>query len=268
MADLLALARAEQEHAKALLRRRLWGHGATGIIGLLGLVLDEPLVFALPGLAIATEAYAWWTRLLGTGAHERAEEGRRRAVLARELGSDPDCLGSASVKAEFSANARSEAARWVDPDYFSSAEDPGPARLRESLQESAFWSSHLYRAAGRASSVHLGLTTAAIVGALLVVFGIDAGDAGVAAARIVTVLVAAFVASDQLGMAISYFSAAKMSARVVERLDNVQVTSLGQMLAVYGDYSVATAQAAPIPTKLYLREHDAIDEAWRNRSRS
>jgi hypothetical protein len=35
---------------------------------------------------------------------------------------------------------------------------------------------------------------------------------------------------------------------------------------VYGDYAAATAQAAPIPTKLYLEQRDAIDAAWRNRS--
>jgi len=34
-------------------------------------------------------------------------------------------------------------------------------------------------------------------------------------------------------------------------------------LAVFGDYSLATAMTPPIPTVLYKQRHDHIEKAWR-----
>ena len=36
-----------------------------------------------------------------------------------------------------------------------------------------------------------------------------------------------------------------------------------RVLAVFGDYSVATATTPPIPTVLYRQRHDHIEKAWR-----
>lgn len=264
MADLLSLARAEQEYAKVLLRRRWGSHAVTLALGLVGLVLLEPLVYVAPVLALGSESYAWWLRFQAEEAHERAEEGRRRAVLIRELGAGSREVHASTVRVEFSSRARATASQWADPDYFAAEDRPGPRRLLESLQESAFWSCHLYRAAGRERVLALVGLVAVIVGSLVAVFSIEA-DGATAAARAATVMLTVLVASDELGFALSFFSAGRSAGRVVERLEAVTPDSLAQVLAVYGDYSTATALAAPIPTRLYKRHHDAIDEAWRDR---
>jgi len=268
MASLLALSRAEQERAKTLLRRRLWAHGGTLVLGLLALTVGEPVVYALAVLALITEGLAWYLRFAAAESHGLAEEGRRRATIVRELGTDPDTLGTASLVASFSDKARTDASHWDDPDYFAAVNEPGPERLRESLQESAFYSCRLYRAAGRRVLVRLGLITATVIGATLGVFSIEAVTGTEAAARAATVILAVLITTDELGLALSYFAAARTSERTVSRLDAVVPANLGQMLAVYGDYAAATALAAPIPTKLYSKQHNGIDAAWRGRARA
>ncbi len=266
MADLLALARAEQERAKTLLRRRLWCHGATLAFGLISLALPEPLVYAASVLALASESLAWYLKYVAGEAHQRAEDGRRRVLLARELGSEPDPLARASLLAAFSKHARRDAARWDDPDYYAAAGRPGLQRLSESLQESAFWSARLYCLAGRAESLRLTGIVAVIVFAVFVLNVIDAGSAAAVAARAATVALATLIVVDELGVALSWYAAAAASSKVSDRLEQVDSGDLGQMLTVFADYAVATATAPPIPTKIYISHHDVIDEAWKARS--
>jgi hypothetical protein len=38
------------------------------------------------------------------------------------------------------------------------------------------------------------------------------------------------------------------------------------MLVAFSDYSVPTALGSPIPTKMYLAQHDLIEAAWHVRS--
>lgn len=265
MASLLALSRAEQERAKRFLSGRLWAHTGTLLLGLLALVVKEPVVYGLPVLALATEGVAWYLKFAGMESHSLAEEGRRRAVLMAELGTDPDALGTADLRASFSATAVTTAAAWEDNEYFASSATPGVARLTESLQESAFWSCKLYRTAGRRTLLRLIAAVAFLVLVLLALFSIDATSAAEAMARAATVVLATLVTADLLGVSLSYMAAGRTAERVVRRLDAIDNADMGQLLAVYGDYATATATAAPIPSSLYRQEHDKIDAAWRSR---
>jgi hypothetical protein len=96
-------------------------------------------------------------------------------------------------------------------------------------------------------------------------FSVDSGSAAEASARAATVVLATLITADELGVALAYLDAGRTSERVVARLDTTDSADLGQMLAVYGDYATATAQAPPIPTGLYTRRQAAIDTAWRGR---
>lgn len=264
--DLLALPRAEQERAKVRLRARLWAHGGTFVLCSVALFATEPAVYVTAVLALCTEAAAWFLRFQAGALHDQAEQGRRRATLIGELGSDPDSLSTSGLLADFSDAARVAAPKWSDPSYYASAQSPGPERLRESLQESAFWSSRLYRAAGQKVLMRTALLSALVVIGLLLAVGLDAASAGEAAARAATVALATLITADELGMALAYFGAGRTSDQVVTRFDMVDPADLGQMLAVYGDYATATALAPPIPDKLYRKRHDATDAAWRSRS--
>lgn len=265
MASLFALSRAEQERAKILLKYRLWAHAGTLVLGLVALVLVEPAVYALPVLALITEGAAWYLKFTAMEAHGLAEEGRRRAVLIGELGADPDTLATAELRATFSDKARSTSARWEDPDYFSSSASPGFARLTDSLQESAFWSSRLYGAAARRDVLRIVAVVAVLVVVLLVLFSVDASSAAEAMARAATVFLATLITADLLGAALAYMAAGRTSGRVVRRLDRIDPSDAGHLLAVYGDYATATAMALPIPSDIYRKQHDKIDAAWRDR---
>lgn len=262
MAELLALSRAEQERAKHLLARRLYLHLGTLGLGLLAVFVDSPWVYIAGGLALVTEAAAWWMRTLGLEAHEAAEAGRRRAVLTRELGYDPDRLNTATLNAEFSSWARAHAAEWDDPAYYATTGPVGPARLCEAQREASFWSARLYRAAGRNRCLLLAGIASAIVVLTLLIMVVDAGTPGALAARAATVALATLVAVDELSVCTGFYAAARVSDRTAQALTTINPQDIGQVLSTFSDYAVATALAPPIPTRIYLREKDQLEAAW------
>ena len=74
------------------------------------------------------------------------------------------------------------------------------------------------------------------------------------------------VAVDEMSLVLSLFSAARVSGDVVRQLDKApRANQMASLLVTFADYSVATALGSPIPTGLYLAEHDKIETTWRSR---
>jgi hypothetical protein len=141
---------------------------------------------------------------------------------------------------------------------------PRPA-TRAALQESAFWSSQLFREAARSRLVGLCVIAAIIVILALLVASIDTGDAGAVAARAATVALATLITADEGSGILASFAAARVAGDVVRQLDADQTMDTGRLLAVFADYSVAGALSTPIPTRVYEKRHDRIETAWRSR---
>jgi hypothetical protein len=204
-------------------------------------------------------------RFNGYRRHSLAEEGRRRALLADGLGTSIDELALRDLRLRFSEKAEQAASTFEDADYYASEAPPGPARLRATMQESAFWSRHLYGAASKAAGVIAGILLVLVVIALFVVIGTNSASASVAVARIGALFLSFLVFSDIATQALAWFDAAAKSNDVYLRLQAVDLTDEATAMAVFGDYSVATATTPPIPTFLYKRRHDHFEEAWRCR---
>jgi hypothetical protein len=213
-------------------------------------------------MALVCECAAWWLRYQAGEQHLRAEEGRRRETLIRALGTEPSRIDVVDVPQRFSARARSNAEKWEDPNYWATQASPGPKKLRASLHESSFWSKHLYRkAAHRAFKRTGGLVGVALLGLLILVL-VGAGDAKVAAARLLVVGLSFLVATDELSEAVAWRSAS-LGADATERdLRHADLQQLDIALAIIGDYFVVTAAAPPIPSEIYRRYHDDLNAAW------
>jgi hypothetical protein len=260
--SLLALSRAEQERAKGWFVRSRLAHVLTLALTLPALFLDGKWAYFLALGAVASEVVAWTYRILADRRHSLAEEGRRRALLAEGLGTATDELALRDLRLRFSKKAEQTAPAFEDENYYASNEPPGPARLRAAMQESAFWSRHLYGAAAKAAGFGAGVLLVLVVVALLVVIGTNSASASVAVARIGALFLSFLVFSDIATQALAWFDAAAKSNDVYLRLQAEDLSDEAAAMAVFGDYSVATATTPPIPTFLYKRRHDHIERAW------
>jgi hypothetical protein len=265
MASLLALSRAEADEAKRLWVASSVAHASTLVLGAVALFVGEPSTYIFAVLALVAEILAWWSRYQAGERHALSEEGRRRAGLIENLGSDQESLDRASITARYSKRACAKAADRDDPDYWATELDPGPERFREALQESAFWSCALYRNAARQlACVVIGLVILLSL-AVLALASVSLGSAVESMSRVGVIFLTVLVTSDALATALAWNSASGMSDRVVRRLDNADPSDLGTMAAIFADYATATSSCPPIPSWIYQAQHDQLDNAWASR---
>jgi hypothetical protein len=260
MASLLGLSRAEQEGAKRLFTLSRAAHGVTLAAALATQFVDGKPAYALALVALATEAAAWLMRLAGERQHVLAEQARRRAMLADALDRGLEAFALRDLGPHFSKRARRDAPALEDPDYYASDAPIGLERLSEQVRESAFWSRCLYSSAAKLALAIAALLIGLVLVALLAAAG-SGGTTELVVARIGVVFLSFLVFSDVLTHALGWLDAASKSDEVYL----VLATPLGnaaQAIAIFGDYSVATAGAAPIPTWLYHRRRGDIEQAW------
>lgn len=265
MANLLSLSRAEQDYAKRLLVVRYLAHTVTFALAVTALFVSDPLSYYLAASALATELVANLARWTAAGAQARGDDGRRRSTLIKNLGASREGLDLADTRQRFSSYARKHAPRFDDPKYWATEREPGPARLCEALQESLFYSRHLYRTAG---SVAAGF--AVVPGALFVVvlFALllgNTGDVGVAAARVAVVGLSFLLALDIAALAVGWLQAGIACERLDRRLECASFKESDVLLAVWGDYSAVHSLASPIPEWIYKRKRDGLEEDWQSR---
>ena len=182
--------------------------------------------------------------------------------MAHALGGPPEPLALRDLRTKFSRRAERLAPAWEDLNYYAASENPGLARLCSQMQESAFWSQRLY---GIAWQVCLGLGAVLLVlviVALLVVVGAGSSNASLQVARVGVVFLSFLVFSDLLTQGIAWWNASRESDEVYRRLET-GLDEIATALAVFGDYSVATATTPPIPTLLYRLESPRLARAWR-----
>jgi len=260
--SLLALSRAEQECAKSWFVRSRLAHVLTLALTLPTLFVEGEWTYFLVLAAVTSEVVAWSYRIFADRRHSLAEEGRRRALLEDGLGTSTDQLALRDLRLQFSKKAEKMAPAYENAHYYSSEEPAGPARLRAAMRESAFWSGHLYGAAANAAGIVAGVLLVLVLAALLAVIGTNSASASVAVARIGALFLSFLVFSDIATQALAWSDAATKSKDVYLRLQAEDLRDQSAALAVFSDYSVATATTPPIPTFLYQRHYEHIERAW------
>jgi hypothetical protein len=259
---LLAFSRAEQEAAKRWFVRSRGAHVLTLALTIPALFLEGKPTYFLALAAVATEGVAWTYRMRADRRHSLAEEGRRRALLCDAFATPPGALAIRDLRANFSKRAERTAHKFEDANYYSSTTAPGHGRLRDHLQESAFWSSYLYAAAARAAAVAAGVVLIVVIVALFVAVGTESSHASLVVARVGAAFLSFLVFSDVVTQALAWHDASAKARDVTRRLERDPLDEQATALAVFGDYSAATATTPPIPSRLYNRHHDRIDRAW------
>lgn len=265
MASLVALARAEFQRVGILHRFRFLAHLGTLLFGAATLFLHEPFAYACSIAAVLTELVAYLVRLQAGKLHGHASEALRRAQLMEALGKTAEPLDLADIRTGFSSSTEKRAAAFEDARYYAAVEPCGPRRLVALLQESAFWSKHLYRAAGE-RALALWLIVLGVVAGVLV-FGQPFLSSNLALnfARTAAVFLSFVSATEGLTRALEWRHAAELTKAVDRRLEHIEGDAEEPLLAIFADYAVITASAPPIPAGIYKAERERLNALWSQR---
>jgi hypothetical protein len=263
--SLTALQRAQYDEAKLRYRWRLFGHAGTLVAALVSAFAPAPVAYIFAVAALASESLAWWFRYDGARLKSLADEARRYVLIVEALGMPTDAVTYTSIRQRITKRAERSAAKFEHPTYYASKAPPGPRRLKECMQESAFWSAHLYRkAAWRALFLPFALTLLVFV-ILLVALPLAPRDSPLLIARALILVLAFIVASDEIGRVLDWYVAGNEADQIYRRLESINLASSEPILIAFADYEAITAPAPPIPNGVYEAHHQRLDALWQER---
>lgn len=174
-----------------------------------------------------------------------------------------------------SKNAKAQFALTDQPDsYFASSETAGWTRAMHNLQESAWWSKHLAKSMGRycfALTIFL-----AVISVLILIFSVlqtSTVEPQVSLAeqmtninRFVIALLLLIVSFGLIPLTINYFSfsgKAEKSERLATELLKSDSDNTIQAIKAFNEYHLARSSAPLIPTWLWKKKNDTLNEGWK-----
>lgn len=224
--------------------------------------MPEPYVQVPLVAALLTEAGAWLLRHRAQAHHSLGEEARRLAMVMNGFGEAKESTQAIDLRAKTGTTLLQAAEALDNPGYYASTAPHGRWRLVEMLDESSFWSKHLYRAAAVESLWLSGFVVVALLIAVLLAAPFTDASTTLVVSRAAVIVLSVLITVDELGTALGWLHSAEAAASVNAQLERVDADTEPLLLTLFADYSVAAATAAPIPERVYKREQARLNELW------
>jgi len=266
--SLPALAKAGSEIAQFYFNSRRMAYFGALFVALLMLLPIGIFAYGLAVAALITEILAWWFRNKGEHYHRLSRELMRRAMLFNAFGKSDESLDVTDLLNSFGEEKLTQKAKQLDEKFNYPVDYYMGKALLDNLQESAFWSKHLFAIAAQRTIWLLVLISFAVI---VVVFLIEPllVNQNISLIPKIIVVFLAFVIADELSTAFAWREAANRCDAVDRRVEKILAEtnepSQEAILAIFSDYAVATAAAPPIPSHLYAAKRDHLNESWDNR---
>ncbi len=261
--DLVGYLRAEFAKASKLRICQFLAQIGIAIPAALAVVVTDDVGSYELAIAGAVLVVGWWVaNIIYTSTRNAAHTARRAALLLDGLNKPLSAAAILSLQDRMSVSKQT-AAKYVKSDYYASKLTPGPLRLAELIEESAFYSAPLQRASAKAML------------AVIVVFAVVA--AGLVLSKIpfvehnttlllIRLILAAFVfamSADVVGAYLAHKDAARRIEEVRARLMGFSDANFeADVLVAMSDYNAAVESAPEsVPFAYKFMETD-LNEKW------
>jgi len=223
---------------------------------------DVPTYYlALGGVALLA---AWvWADASASGHRDAAEAARRALILWDGLGQQPSAAALFDLRQSFKANAAAAKA-LEDPNYYASSYPPGPRRLAEIIEESAFWSGDLQRQSAVFMGLAFGGMTVLLVGAALIVLPLAPNTLLLTLARLFLVFLVFVLSSDVWGTCFGHFSGARAIGAIGARLRAAGLAGFPEadVFLAASNYNAAVERAPMQVPITYRFNKKRLNELW------
>ena len=196
-------------------------------------------------------------------ANDAAQAARRAALIIDGLGESLSASAFLDLRQRFTVDSK-EADKWADAQYYASKLPPGPSRLSQIIEESAFFSEDLQSVSASAMLLIIVLFAVCALIIALSIVPFVGSDVTVVFTRLVLAVLVFVLSSDVLGAFFLHRSSAKLIGNVRSRLAATTPSELhlGDVLLAMADYNAAV-EAAPesVPFAYRVREK-SLNQRW------
>jgi len=209
-----------------------------------------------------------WIYLLdkSKSSHSVAERARRAIIFSKGLGIKLSSKSYTDLKMLFSVN-ENDGTKYEDPNYFTASASYGNKKLAEIIEESSFWSKHLYKmSAQRYWRYFVAILLISIIGLLLLPI-LNIGSADILIAQVFSLILIWVITGNIFTTAMSFTSAASFVDNIETRLDSMAAhNEFDDVLIIVSDYNALVGSTPIIPSNLYDRNKDRLNKLWAERT--
>jgi hypothetical protein len=233
------------------------------------ILADPTVLWALTLVALFALLLAYLSQLQAERARAVGAQIRRVIVPAEGLGWPiaPRLATDLRLAGDRWATALAARSPQLAQGYFASDAPPGPARLRDYLQESVFWQAHLsQRMVTYALAGVVVMTLVLLAGVLLALNSLEQPDARSAFAKALAALVPFLVTTNAVRLWWHFHTQAAALAQLDAELERTRGAPPGPteiaVLRLLHEYDIHLLQAPEVPDAVYRWHRAELNAAW------
>ncbi len=264
---LLGLQRAEFQRAETFGARSNKAQLLIVLISIVSIFVSEPkFVYALTLLSLLVAILWLYLSHQSKISHSTAEKARRAVVLRNGLGIRLSRKSYSDLMMQFRVN-ESEGGKWEDATYFKSTNDYGNKKLTDIVEESSFWSKHLFRLSATSQWIYFGATLCVSMIGLLVIPLLNIGDLSLLISHVICLILLWLITGSLFTTAMAFSSTANAIDAIEGRLSNMSkdIEPDEDVLLLVGDYNSLLESTPTIPSSIYLKNRDKLNRLWEAR---
>ena len=265
---LLGLQRAEFHRAEIFGTRSNKAQIVIVIIAIVSVFVNNPeIVYTLTLASLAVAVFWLYFSYQSKVSHSTAEKARRAIVLRNGLGIKLSRKSYSDLIMQFKVN-ENEGRIWEDPNYFKTISEYGNKKLTEIVEESSFWSKHLFRISATRQWIYFSAILGLSVIGLLVIPLLNIGSSSVLASQFVCLILLWLITGSLFTTAMLFTNAANSIDAIEDRLSNMakNLEPDEDILMLVGDYNSLLESTPTIPSDIYLKNRDKLNRLWGDRN--
>jgi len=265
---LLGMQRAEFQRAKIADRRSKLVQIGIVVLSITSVFVSGHLfVYTLLLISFVLALLWLYFSIQSKKSHNLAERGRRALVLFNGLGVRLGRKSFADLKMSVKSS-EDEWEKYEDKDYFKARGEYSYKKLAEMIEESCFWSKHLFKkCASRYWCYFIGILTLSIIGLLTVPLFASVGS-GLLISQAFCLILIWLISGNLFADAYSFSGAANALDSIEERLSGMvdKGEDNQDILIVFCDYNALVGGAPTIPLGYYEKYRDRLNKLWGEQS--
>ena len=209
-----ALSKAGSEKAQFYFKHRRIAYFGALFVAILMLLPIGIFSYIFATIAIIIEILAWLFRYKGEHYHSLPRELIRRSMLFNSFGKPDESLYIDDLLKEFDREELIKKANLLDKEFYPIDSYYQSKNILDNIQESAFWSKHLFKIAAQKTIQMLAIISFIVILILLV-------NQDISLIPKITLIIFTFVIADELSTFFAWKDAVKSCEKVYDRVTTI-----------------------------------------------
>ncbi len=267
---LLGLQRAEFNRAETMAAHSNKAQVAIVIISIIAIFIDKPSFVYILTVCNLLIAILWlYLSIQAKESHRVAERARRAVVFSNALGIKLSGKSYTDLKMMFNVNEK-DGKQYEDENYFKTEQEYGNQKLAEIVEESSFWTKHLFKLSAKRYWIYFGITLVISILGLLLLPLINVGSLNILISQVFCLILIWLITGNLFTAAMTFTNTANSVNDIEARLDKMASNkeSAQDVLVIVSDYNALVESSPTIPSDLYEKNRDRLNTLWEERDRN